>query len=286
MRRPRGGSWPGVTAHEFRTVSGVRLRPVAERPGDRNWLLLPGGPGIGSQSLHGLAEVIEVPGVTWLVDLPGDGSNAVGGDPFAGWPGVLVEAAEALPRVVFVGHSTGGMYLLSVPELEPLLAGLVLVSSAPHAGWLDDFVRMTQEHPLPAVDAATAVYEADPTGANLGRIVAAAAPWNFTPAGVTAGAELLARMPYNPAAVDWSARNFDATYELRWWPAATPTLIVSGAQDRIVAQRLWDEPRFHGGHVLHRRIEDAAHFPWVEQPGAVRAAFHDLAALAASDANG
>ena len=214
-----------------------------------------------------------MPGVTWLVDLPGDGSNAVGGDPFAGWPGVLVEAAAALPRVVFVGDSTGGMYLLSVPELEPLLAGLVLVSSAPHAGWMADFERMTREHPLAAVEAAGAVYASDPTDANLGRVAVASAPWNFTPAGVAAGAELLAGMPYNAAAVDWSARNFDGTYALRWWPAATPTLVVSGALDRVVVQRLWDEPRFRGGHVLHRRIEDAAHFPWVERPDGVRAAF-------------
>lgn len=274
-------AWLVVTVHEFQTASGVRLRPVASRPGDLNWLFLPGGPGIGSESLQGLADAVEVPGVSWLVDLPGDGSNIVAGDPFAGWPGVLVEAARALPRPVFVGHSTGGMYLLSVPELESLLAGLVLVSSAPHAGWMDDFVRMTQEHPLPAVDAAAAAYEADPTDVNIGLVTVAAAPWNFTPAGVAAGAELLARMPYNTAAVDWSARNFDSTYELSWWPAALPALVVSGAQDRIVNQRLWDVPRFQGGHVLHRRIDAAAHFPWVEQPAAVRAAFHDLAVISA-----
>jgi alpha-beta hydrolase superfamily lysophospholipase len=270
-----------VTVDEFRTASGVRLRPVAERSGDLNWLLLPGGPGIGSESLQGLAEAVGVPGVTWLVDLPGDGSNVVGGDPFAGWPGVLVEAAEALPRVVFVGHSTGGMFLLSVPELEPLLAGLVLISSAPHAGWMTYFLEMAQGHPLPAVEAAGAVYEADPTDEHLRRLTVASAPWNFTPAGVVAGAELLARMPYNAAAVDWSARNFDSAYASRWWPERLPTLIVSGAQDRVVAQWLWDEPWFRGGHVLHRRIEEAAHFPWVERPDGVRAAFHELAAVVA-----
>jgi pimeloyl-ACP methyl ester carboxylesterase len=107
----------------------------------------------------------------------------------------------------------------------------------------------------------------------------ASAPWNFTAEGVAAGADLLARMPYNTAAVDWSARNFDNTYALRWWPATLPTLIVSGAEDRIVTQRLWDEPRFQGGNVLRRRIDGAAHFPWIEQPGAVRAAFHDLAVV-------
>ncbi|GAA3243862.1 alpha/beta hydrolase [Dactylosporangium siamense] len=268
-----------MTVHEFRTASGVRLRPVAERPGDLNWLLLPGGPGIGSESLRGLADAVGVAGVTWLVDLPGDGSNlVVGGDPFAGWPGVLVEAAEALPRVVFVGHSTGGMYLLSVPELEPLLAGLVLVSSAPHAGWMQQFVGMTQECPLPAAEAAGAVYGADPTDEHLRRLTVAAVPWSFTPAGVAAGAELMARMPFNAAAVEWSAQNFDSTYVSRWWPARLPTLVVGGVQDRVVAQSLWDEPRYRGGHVLHRRIEGAAHFPWVERPDGVRAAFHELAA--------
>ncbi|GHJ49153.1 alpha/beta hydrolase [Catellatospora sp. TT07R-123] len=272
-----------MTTHEFRTASGVRLRPVIEQPGDLNWLLLPGGPGIGSEILQGLAETVRVPGVTWLVDLPGDGSNtAACGDPFAQWPDVLVEAARALPRPVFVGHSTGGMYLLSIAELEPLLAGIALVSSAPHAGWLTDFVHMAQENPLPAVDAATTAFDADPTDANLGRITVASAPWNFTPDGLAVGTELLARMPYNTAAVNWSAQNFDSTYELRWWPAAMPTLIVSGAQDRIVAQRLWDEPRFQGRHVLHRQIEGAAHFPWIERPDEVRDAFHELAAAVAA----
>jgi pimeloyl-ACP methyl ester carboxylesterase len=269
----------GVT-QEFWTPGGVRLREAHRRPGDLNWLFLPGGPGIGSASLAGLAEAAEVPGTSWLVDLPGDGDNIkikTTEEPYAAWPGILIEAARAVPNPVYAGHSTGGMYLLSVPELEPLLAGLVLVSSAPHAGWMPTYVEMTRHDPLPAVDAAAAVYEADPTDDNLGRLAVASAPWNFTPAGLADGTALLARMPYNGAAVDWSARNFDDTYAMTWWPAAVPTLIVSGARDRIVDQSLWDEPRFHGDHVRHARIDDAAHFPWVEQPAAVRAAFQEFA---------
>lgn len=75
------------------TPSGVRLRKHSVRDGELNWLLLPGGPGIGSESLHELADAMEVPGTIWLVDLPGDGSNAdpERGDPFHSWPGVLVE---------------------------------------------------------------------------------------------------------------------------------------------------------------------------------------------------
>ncbi|EUA07894.1 hypothetical protein I545_6382 [Mycobacterium kansasii 662] len=40
-----------------------------------NWLFLPGGPGIGSESLHELVDTVDVPGCSWMVDLPGDGSN-------------------------------------------------------------------------------------------------------------------------------------------------------------------------------------------------------------------
>ncbi|WP_405411255.1 hypothetical protein [Streptomyces decoyicus] len=76
----------------------------------------------------------QVPGAAWLVDLPGDGSSrdrpAVPADPYDHWPGVLTEAAQALDEVVRVGHSTGGMFLLSVPELAAQLTGMALISSA------------------------------------------------------------------------------------------------------------------------------------------------------------
>ena len=132
---------------ELRTAGGVRMRRHTRRPGDLNWLFLPGGPGIGSESLVELVDAIEVPGTTWLVDLPGDGSNVIDvpDDPYSSWPDILLEAATAVPRPVFVGHSTGGMYLLSVPALDRLLAGLVLISTAPNARWRPAFAQMTQE---------------------------------------------------------------------------------------------------------------------------------------------
>jgi hypothetical protein len=110
---------------------------------------------------------------------------------------VLIEAAEAVPYPVYVGHSTGGMYLLSTPALEEALVGLALVSTAPDARWLPEFVAMTERHPLPEVVAATAAYEQDPTDENLGALAVCSAAWNFSPGTVEAGAALLARMPYN-----------------------------------------------------------------------------------------
>lgn len=253
---------------EIRTAGGVRLRQWAVRPGELNWLFLPGGPGIGSESLIELVDAVQVPGTSWLVDLPGDGSNVsdVPDDPYLHWPQVVLEAAAAVPHPVTVGHSTGGMYLLSVPALAELVAGLVLISSAPNAQWQDLFAQMVAAHPLPEVDAATSLRD----------ICVASAPWNFTDEGLAAGRDLLGRMPYNAAAVQWSADNFDHTYTAAWFPSRTPTLIVSGGQDRIVRQECWDTDEFRGPHVLHRIIDGAAHLPWIERPAQVRAAFADL----------
>jgi pimeloyl-ACP methyl ester carboxylesterase len=263
------------------TPSGVRLRARTRRSGTPDWLFLPGGPGIGSESLHELVDALDVPGTCWMVDLPGDGSNtgAPGApqDLFSAWPHAVVEAAEAVETPVFAGHSTGGMYLLATPELEPLLRGLVLISTAPSAEWLPAFVAMTERDPLPEVAAATERYEAAPTDAHLRDIAVASAPWNFTPEGLAAGKDLLARMPYNGAAVAWSDEHFDTTYVSAWWPQTVPTLIVSGGEDRIVTQRLWDDRRFLGEHVLWRTIAGGAHFPWIERPAAVRAAFAEFA---------
>ncbi|QCI95542.1 alpha/beta hydrolase [Novosphingobium sp. EMRT-2] len=264
------------------TASGVRLRCRGRQTGLLNWLFLPGGPGIGSESLEELASALDLPGAVWLVDLPGDGSNrkppGAPADPYSVWPQVLVEAAMALPNVVFAGHSTGGMYLLATPQLEQHICGLVLLDSAPDAAWHARFVGMTQRNPLPAVEAATAVYEADRCDENIAAIAVASAPWNFTPSAIPAGQELLSRMPYNSAAVEWSDAHFDHTYRAAWWPRTLPVLVLAGAEDRIVWQGGWDSPSYRGANVSHASIPSAGHFPWIDNPDAVTEAFCTFAA--------
>lgn len=270
-----------MTDETIFTPSGVRLRRHTAQAGVFNWLLLPGGPGIGSESLVELADALNVPGAIWLVDLPGDGSNrnspGAGDDPYAKWPQVVVEAAQALPNVVFAGHSTGGMYLLATPELKHHILGLALLDTAPDANWHARFVEMTQRHPLPAVEEATAIYEADRRDESIAAIAVASAEWNFTQQGVTAGSELLSRMPYNAAAVDWSEAHFDHVYRAAWWPSDIPVLVLAGDDDRIVWQGGWEDDRFHGPNVMFERVPGAGHFPWIENPAATASAFARLA---------
>lgn len=256
------------------------MRLQASSTGHFNWLFLPGGPGIGSDSLRELVAAVDPPGKSWLVDLPGDGSNvsAPGApvDPYSLWPQVVVEAAQVVDNAVYVGHSTGGEYLLSTPDLAGQLVGLVLISTAPDASWMPMFGEMTANNPLRGAEIANARYEAEPTVENLRAAAVESAPWNFGSDAVAAGTELLSRMPYNPDAVRWSAEHFDRDYELRWWPTTLPTLIVSGADDRVVTQSLWQPRRFRSANVIWRVIADAGHFPWIEKPAAVRDAFAEL----------
>ena len=263
------------------TAGGVRMIERRKNDGNLNWLFIPGGPGLGSESLQELVDAVNVPGTSWLIDLPGDGSNLAPPeareDSFAAWPQVLLEAAQAVPDPVFVGHSTGGMYLLSTPALERVLVGLDLVSSAPDASWQPALAAMTKREPISAVAEAMTRYEAAPGNDTLRDLTVASAPWNFAGDFIPAGTKVLARMSYNNEAVVWSAQNFDGTYAAAWWPSQIPTLVVSGGDDRIVDQSLWDETRFNGQNVLHRSIEGGQHFPWIERPEAVRSAFEDIA---------
>jgi pimeloyl-ACP methyl ester carboxylesterase len=261
------------------TPSGVRLRAAKHCGDGPDWLLLPGGPGLGAESLAGLAACMEVPGTLWLVDLPGDGSNVQPApECYRNWPDVLIEAVQALLGAVLVGHSTGGMYALSVPALAPLLRGLVLISSAPDATWQAGFSRMVADHPLPQATSALACFAAAPGAETLREAMLASAPWSFLPAGLPTGRALFEQLPYNPAAMAWSAEHFDAEYRAAWWPQYLPVLIVSGAEDRVVDQALWDDESWQTTNVMQVVVEGAGHFPWVEQPAAVGAALADFAA--------
>ena len=74
--------------------SGARLQFIKSQGGDPlNWLFLPGGPGLGSESLYQLTECLNLPGSLWHLDLPGDGSNVTSDNTasFKNWPKALMD---------------------------------------------------------------------------------------------------------------------------------------------------------------------------------------------------
>lgn len=105
------------------TYLRVRLTFIKSNAGQPyNWLFLPGGPGLGAESLANLTSCLELPGTMWFLDFPGDGSNFIDNEHyFTRWTDALVEATNALDKVIIVAHSTGGMYVLASPNLKKIL---------------------------------------------------------------------------------------------------------------------------------------------------------------------
>lgn len=262
------------------TALGARLQVVGASEGKNlNWLFLPGGPGLGSESLYPLTEILNVPGTRWHLDLPGDGSNTTQNNPraFSHWRPALVEAVKALKNVILVGHSRGGMFALATPELEESLIGLVLMASAPDMVWQKDLAEKLERFPLPKADEAREVYEKNPTNDSLRECILAEAPrMFFTKKGLEEGIQFLSRLPYNHETWKWAEQHFDVTYQAQWIPRRIPTLILSGSKDIAIPIRYFAEKEeYKRSHILMKEIENAGHFPWIENPQSVIDAFNE-----------
>ncbi len=263
----------------FWTTSRARLRLVHSSKGrDLHWLFLPGGPGLGSESLSQLLSILKLPGSMWSLDLPGDGSNTTPNnkESFSHWSTALIEAVSEFEDVILVAHSTGAMYALSTPEIERFLSGLILLDSAPDAGWQASFAEVQSNSPIPALVPLYKTYVKDPSNKALKALTVASASYLFTKNGLAAGIEMLNHLPYNYESCQWSEEHFDQTYQSKWVPQAIPTLILNGDRDLITPLKLFkDVKQFHRGNIVFKSIKDAGHFPWIENPADVVGAFEE-----------
>lgn len=243
-----------------------------------NWLFLPGGPGLGSESLNSLTELLSLPGSIWHVDLPGDGSNTTADDEqsFANWSKGLIEACSAMNNVILVTHSSGGMFALATPELEKNLSGLVLMDSAPNANWQSHFIEYIKNHPLPEVERLQKLYEEKPSNDLLKKLTIASAPYFSIPESLNKITELFRSLPFNYKTHQWTAHNFHSTYEANWIPQQIPTLIFSGDQDHLTPLTLFSEAiPFQRHNIYIREIQNASHFPWIDNPFQVKKVFSE-----------
>ncbi|MFA6301944.1 MAG: alpha/beta hydrolase [Legionella sp.] len=261
----------------FWTKSITRLHKLHQNNfANYNWLFLPGGPGLGSESLKGLTELLSLPGAVWHVDLPGDGSNTTADDEqsFANWSKGLIEASRAMDNVILVTHSSGGMFALATPELEKNLSGLVLMDSAPNASWQIHFMKYIQNHPLPEVERLQKLYERKPSNDLLKKLTIASAPYFSIPENLNKIAELLSSLPFNYKTHQWTAHNFHRTYETKWIPQQIPTLIFSGDKDQLTPLTLFSQAiQFQRQNICIREIQNASHFPWIDNPEQVKQVF-------------
>ncbi len=257
----------------FWTASRARLQWVRTQEGENwNWIFLPGGPGLGSESLLPLINILHLPGTVWRLDLPGDGSNIEQGAAIRHWAKALLEAADSLENVIMIGHSRGGMFLLSLPELEKKIKGLILLDAAPDNSWQEEFASRITHSDSPEEED----YKNHPSNETLRKFVLAGAPYMFTKEGLAKGLRSLEGLPYNHEAIQWTLKHFDPGYSAKWIPQTMPTLILSGSEDLATPLKLFSRKQeYHRSNISLVEINNAGHFPWIENPAAVANAFND-----------
>jgi pimeloyl-ACP methyl ester carboxylesterase len=257
----------------------ARLQLIRTTPSANfNWMFLAGGPGLGSESLAPLTQILNLPGAMWNIDLPGDGSNLTSDDChyFSKWSEALTESVNALDNVILVTHSTGGMYALATPELQKTLIGLVLMDSAPDASWRRLFMEVVAQKPIPELEHLHKLYAENPNNAMLKKITLLSAPYLFTKAGLRKDLSFLESLPYNYRTCEWSAQHFDQSYKAKWIPKNIPALIFAGEEDSVTPLSLFTKSAdFQDPNILIRKIQDAAHFPWIENQKDVLALFEE-----------
>lgn len=244
---------------------GARLRQVKHNlDSNYNWVFLPGGPGMGSEYFEPLVQQLNLPGTIWLLDMPGDGSNRLGGKviDYNKWSDYLPDAITKLSNVILVAHSFGGMLTLASPELKGKLAGLVLIDTAPNNQWMQTSAKYSTE----AMAQAQKKYLASPSDENFKQVTLTMAPLFFLKKDQQQGKKLLQNLPYNHKPFDWAIKDFDAGYDAQWIPQNMPLLIIMGDKDILTPVSLFkQDARFNKKNIQIKILTDAAHFSLVGQ---------------------
>lgn len=259
------------------TKSKARLLLIsANNKANYNWIFVPGGPGLGSEYLHQLTNLLHLPGTVWHFDFPGDGSNVVSNRKrFTNWSKGLLEAIRMLENVILVTHSFSGMFALTIPGLEYLLHGLVLMDSSPNKKWQKYFQEYVAAHKIEEAEIKLNLYYKNRSNTTLRDFVIAGAPYCVCPCGMKKYISIAKKLAFNYVAYEWHLKNFHPTYKAKWTPKNIPTLIFAGDNDHISPIMLFKKSKnFKRKNIVIAEVENAGHYPWIENPKKVIALFN------------
>jgi pimeloyl-ACP methyl ester carboxylesterase len=271
------------TNNYFYDDNAVRYQLVKTNPGNiiYNWLFVPGGPGVDSHYFLTLIKELDVPGNFWLIDLPANGSNIttqIKADyDFDTWGDCLLSTIQKFQNPIYIGHSFSGMLPLLLPQLEQLLKGFLIFNSAPSL-WLEEAAKCAKEHHLPLLEAPVAEFGKNPNPATFKTLLLACAPYYFPADSLEMGQKLLEQMTINYlATVWWLKKVHEINYNATWIPQKVPTLILGASHDFITPYSLFEnDTRFQRKNITLSKIQNAGHFPWLEQMAIVKEAFSAL----------
>lgn len=239
-----------------------------------HWLFLPGGPGLGSEYFQDLVEYLNLPGIVWLVDFPGDGSNRSNKYPVEpNWVEGFINLVHTLQPCIVVTHSFSGMFALSVPEIEKYLNGFVIMNSALDHRWFSQ--RQDILHQVnPDIDIVRNAYIQNKNDENFKKLTLASINLFFTNNEVEKGKKLLENLPYNFYYYDWIQNHFHPEFSYKWVPKKIPTLIIGSENDALCPISFFqNEIAFKRNNIEIHCVPNAGHFPWVSAPNNIKTLF-------------
>jgi pimeloyl-ACP methyl ester carboxylesterase len=269
-----------LTPRALWDANQTRYQLVQANPGIYNWLFVPGGPGLDSHYLRGLIANLTLPGNTWLVDFPENGSNRLKDTSqfeFECWSTCILDTAKLFPNPIYVGHSFGGTFPLLFPALEKLLCGYVMLNAAPCL-WLEESSKMAAAKQITFdMDCITA-FEKNPNQATFRTALEASFASYFPSHSLERGKQIFTDLPLNYHACLWGLQKFvQMNFTAEWIPQTLPTLIISGAEDCAAPYYLFEsDQRFQRENIKFTVIENAGHAPWVEAMDEVKAEFNQF----------
>jgi pimeloyl-ACP methyl ester carboxylesterase len=244
-----------------------------------NWLFLPGGPGVDSRYYRELVDILDLPGNVWLIDLPGNGDNVSDctTTDFDKWFEIFPSVVKKFDNPILVGHSFGGMFPLCFPELEKELKAFVILNSAPSL-WLEAAAVYAKQFNLPDLSKELQELMQNPSQETLKSVLNAGISYYFPVSTRDKGRQLFSQLPmqYLPAAW-WQKKAMEMHFSAKWVPQHVPTLIIGGKYDGMCPFSLFEKDRrFQRENIQLRCIENAGHFPWIENPQEVQGAFEEF----------
>ncbi len=193
------------------------------------------------------------------IDLPGHGATGGGGcdhiRDYAAWVVAFLDAA-GLTRVILGGHSMGGAIAQTIALAHPdRLNGLVLIGTGARLRVLPRILELLREDSLRGR-----------------RLIEGLSYSPRTPSGTVVEAEraLTETLPLVILGDYLACDRFDLMTDVG--AVRVPTLVLVGRDDRLTPPKY---ARFLARTIPNARlveVEDAGHFPQLEQPAAVNAA--------------
>jgi pimeloyl-ACP methyl ester carboxylesterase len=260
------------------TKQGYRINLISKNPG-YNWLFLPGGPGLGSEYLIEFCNNLKLPGNISLLDFPRDGTNTQGELGIKNWKEGLIDLLKTYSHPILVTHSFSGMLILSMPEIESHLAGLVLMNTTTQNSFFQHVSEMREKHALPDLVPPASQYHLNPSNETYKEFWNTYKYYCFTPEEISLGEKMIPLFAFNNESYHYAIQHFYPTYECRFHPRLIPTMTLASENDFICPPQIFiQDEKFQSQNIINKIINKAGHCPWVMYFDEVQRCFDEFVA--------